>query len=220
MSSPDETTIAIVGLLVTAITTIAAAFVGAYLAFKLERKRRQEELVDDRVAGGNRALYGLFEQWDTLEGFRREVIEPVRGNPEIWYLMQAIPSAPRRPFFDEDDVSFLLDTDAAAIFTRIMTDVRRYHLVTQMIERRSKVLTDEVFARVSQAGVKANERISDTRLEEIVGPKTVNELKTITSHIVTFVDEDLATLPAVFDDLRASLIARFPGRRFIQAELR
>ena len=77
--------------LIDPITTLVAAFGGAWLAFQLERKRRGDDETQKRVGVANRALYTLFNFWNILEQHRKEVIEPCRGKSDAWLNLQHRP---------------------------------------------------------------------------------------------------------------------------------
>ena len=72
-------------------TSLVATFGGAWLAFRIERKRRSDEQEKRRVGAANRALYTLFNLWNVLEQHRRDVIEPHRSKPDAWLNMAATP---------------------------------------------------------------------------------------------------------------------------------
>jgi hypothetical protein len=52
------------------LTTLTAAFAGAWCAFKLEARYKQEEEKKVQIAAGNRAISVLMQQANTLKLFQ------------------------------------------------------------------------------------------------------------------------------------------------------
>ena len=64
---------------ITVLSTLVAAFAGAWAAFRFESHRRQREETSRRVAAVNRALYTIYNMWNVLFQFDEECLKPYRG---------------------------------------------------------------------------------------------------------------------------------------------
>jgi len=94
-----------------AFVTLLATFVGAWVAFALERSRRRDEEEQRNVAAVNRALYTLLNFWNVLEQYRKDVIETHRGKPDAWLNMAAAPfTKTGLANFEAGELIFLLQT--------------------------------------------------------------------------------------------------------------
>lgn len=63
------------------------------MRFGLSASAETTDEIQKRVGAVNRALYTLFNFWNILEQFRKEVIEPFRGKPDAWLnLLATVPS--------------------------------------------------------------------------------------------------------------------------------
>ncbi|NWG86622.1 MAG: hypothetical protein HXY26_03770 [Hydrogenophilaceae bacterium] len=80
--------------LFAALTTLVASFAGAWAAFTFESHRRKREKEERNVGAGNRAIYTVYSQWNVLEQYRKEVLEPFRTRDDAWLNMAAHPAAP------------------------------------------------------------------------------------------------------------------------------
>lgn len=203
--------------LIDPIATLAAAFGGAWLAFRLERKRRDDDEVQKRVGAANRALYTLFNFWNILEQFRKEAIEPLRGKPDAWLNMPAtVPSKYGLTAFEAGELSFLLQTENAMVFSALLLEEQRFAQAVHMIELRSSIVLNQVFPRFAAAGVKVGTTLLEPDVERIVGLDTVHKLKVVGEAIITNVDADLKSIVAAHDQLRAAVKHLYPDRKFIK----
>jgi hypothetical protein len=209
---------ALVSLGVNGLTTVAAAFAGAWVAFLLESRRRAKEIEDARVGGANRALYGLVTMWEILHQYQSEHIEPNRNDPDFWLNLAPAPPIDWKPLFDGRDISFLLDTPLGrGVFQRTLGEERRFRLAMSLLQRHADLTIREVHSRIADAGVRPGQVRTSAEFEEILGIRVVLHLKSYTRDIVGFIDEDVATIPQTFADLRAAIVEQFPRRSIIDA---
>lgn len=61
--------------------SLGASYAGARHAFKLERKRRQEEAIGEQVSALNEALVSITWCRNRIYNLRSQVVEPVRDHP-------------------------------------------------------------------------------------------------------------------------------------------
>ena len=205
--------------LIDPITTLVAAFGGAWLAFQLERKRRDDDETQKRVGVANRALYTLFNFWNILEQFRKEAIEPFHGKPDAWLNMPAtVPSKYGLIAFEAGELSFLLQVEDAMVFSELLLEEQRFAQAVHMIELRSSIVLNQVFPRFAATGVNVGTTLLEPDVEKIVGIDTVHKLKVLGEAIVTNVDADLKSIVAAHDQLRAAMKRLYPELKFIQVE--
>lgn len=203
--------------LIEPIATLIAAFGGAWLAFRLERKRRDDDEIQKRVGAANRALYTLFNFWNILEQFRKEEIEPFRGKPDVWLNLPAtVSSKYGLTTFEAGEVSFLLQTENPMVFAALLLEEQRFAQAVHMIELRSSMVLNQVFPRFAAAGVKVGTKLLEPDVERIVGIDTVHKLKVLGEAIVSNVDADLKSIVATHDQLRTAMMRLYPDRKFIK----
>ncbi|WP_295646872.1 hypothetical protein, partial [uncultured Methylibium sp.] len=112
---------------VAILATLVAAFAGAWGAFLLESKRRERETRDRNVGAGSRALYTIFNIWNTLEQYRKEVLEPYRGRPDSWLNLAASPALPVGEHrFQAGDLQFLLQSEHAQTYAALFLEEQRF----------------------------------------------------------------------------------------------
>lgn len=204
-------------LIVSSLATIAAAFAGAWAAFRFEDRSRRKETVDRHVAAANRALYTVFNLWNILAQFRKEVIDPVRGRADTWLNMPAtVASGYGLTSFQADELAFLLQTDYAQAYTDLLLEEQRFAIAMELIRTRSQLILSRVFPRMAAAGVAVGGQLTENDIVRIVGIDTVHELKPVTESIVSHVDEDVQSLRVVHNKLRAAMKGIYPKKDILR----
>lgn len=196
-------------------STLFAAFAGAWAAFKLEERRRQREKIDDNVVAGNLALLTLSEIWNVLRDYQKTIVEEWRGRQDVWLNLPATPQPdPQGVTFDTKGLSFLLESYPAAV-QKALLERRRFQLAIQMINSHSNLVLSEVFPILSSAGVTLNQGRPEAEIERLLGIGIVRKLKVITAAMIENVDQDVASSRKAFSQLRTTLKAIYPQRKFI-----
>lgn len=206
---------------VAAIATLLAAYFGARLAFNLERTQKREEEKSRNIEAANRALFVLLQFWNHLDQFRRETVEPHRECADAWLNMAARPhrrvTFPRLP---ADELAFLLQSQHADVYARVLLEEHRFFDAISLIEARSEILLSRAFPALAAAGVPIGAQREQREVEAIVGIDAVHKLKIMTSSVVKNVDEDLASLMSAFRDLRAAVKGIYPSVPLLDVELK
>ena len=199
--------------------SLVATFGGAWLAFRIERKRRSDQEEMHRTGTVNRALYTLFNMWNVLEQYRKDVIEPLRGKPGAWLNMAATP--PVRAglsTFEAGDLSFLLEVGSPMVYASLLLEEQRFAHTLGLIEARSALVMNEVFPRFAGAGVQVGSSLPEPEIARILGIDTIHKLKVVTAAIVEQVDAGLKSLISAHDGLRIAMKRMYPNRKFLNVE--
>jgi len=205
--------------LLAALITLFATFGGAWLAFRLEHKRREAEEEQRRCGVANRALYTLFNFWNILEQHRKDVIEPYRGKPDAWLNMAAMPPTKTGlATFEAGELSFLLQTENSMVYAALLLEEQRFSHAVGLIEFRSSIILNEVFPRFAGAGVNVGSSLTEAEAERVIGIDTTHKLRVVSSAIVTNVDEDLKSIVSAYDQLRTAMKRLYPERNFVKVE--
>ena len=203
--------------IVAILATLVAAFAGAWGAFLLESQRREREARDRNVGAGSRAIYTIFNLWNTLEQYRKEVLEPYRGRPDAWLNLAANPAiAIGEHRFQAGDLQFLLQSKHAQTYAALFLEEQRFALAVQLIRVRSELVLQDVFPKMAAAGFAVGKNASQEDVEKALGVDLTHKLKEITSAIFKNVDEDLASLVGQHDELRAAIKQLYPKQNVLQ----
>jgi hypothetical protein len=203
--------------IIAILATLVASFAGAWGAFLLENERRKREAENRNIGAANRAIYTLFNLWNILEQYRKEVLEACRNKPDAWLNLAANPTIPTGEYsFQAGELQFLLQAGKAEIYAALMLEEQRFALAIDLIKARSTLILDQVFPKMSEAKVPIGKPLPESEVEGILGIELVHKLKEITAAIFENVDEDLSSLRAQHDQLREAMKQLYPKRKFLQ----
>jgi hypothetical protein len=202
-------------LIANGLVTLAAAFLGAWAAFKLESSDRKKQIEDDEVAAGNRALFTLVQIWSKLKQYQGEIVEDYRARPDAWLNLPVGPPVQDSALiFDMKDLSFVLEASPST-FQMIFLEQDRFRLAAYVIQERSELVLSEVFPRMSAAGLSLGEPITVGEMEKLLTVGITQQLKVFTKGIIKNVDEDVISSRETFEKLRTALKDVYPKRKFI-----
>jgi hypothetical protein len=203
--------------IVAILATLVAAFAGAWGAFLLESQRRKREERDRNFGAANRAIYTIFNLWNTLEQFRKEALEPHRGKPDAWLNLAAQPAmSVGEHRFEAGDLQFLLQSKHAPIYAALFLEEQRFKLAVGLIRERNQLVLEQVFPRMAAAGFAVGLSVARDEVERALGIDVVHKLKTITTALYTNIDEDLSSLRLRYGELRSAITELYPGRKPLQ----
>lgn len=194
---------------------MAAAFAGAWAAFKLENSTQNKLIEDENVASGNRALFTLLQIWNKQKQYQKEIIDSYRSRDDAWFNLPAgSPISDNSLVFDMKELSFVLQSKGS-IFQFVFLEADRFRDVAQLIDKRSELILSEVFPRLSAAGIKIGQSVDSDKVKQILTAGVVRQLEILTAGIVKNMDENIISSRAIFNKLRAALKEIYPKRKFI-----
>lgn len=204
--------------LIEPITTLVAAFAGAWFAFRFERKHKEAEEVRRRVGASNRALYMLFNLWNGMVQIRQEVIDPFRGRFDAWLNMAAtVPDRYERAAFEAGELSFLM-TISSPLYADLLLEEQRYNSAIQLLEQRNSIVLNEAWPRLAQAGIGVGFQRNADEIERILGMDVTRKLKVMGDGLIKNIDENVKTIMGVFERLRGAMKAAYPNEKFLDVE--
>jgi hypothetical protein len=194
--------------------TLAATFIGAWLAFRFARIQRDKERVSSEVAAGNQALFILSEIWNTQRLHQKLIVEPYRGKRDSWLnLNVSQPFDEHHATFDGKELSFLLQ-DYAAEYQRLFLEAQRYRMAANLVKQHRELVLTQVFPLLSDAGIKKEPR-PNAEIEAVLGFSVVHQLNVLTDSIIQNVDENVKSSFEAFKMLRSALKTIYPTHKFL-----
>ncbi|MDO8721674.1 MAG: hypothetical protein Q7J31_05540, partial [Syntrophales bacterium] len=93
------------------ITTLLAAFLGAWFAYKLADNSKKREMRNININAANKALFNTFQLLNHTRLYQKDMIDPFRGNPGIFIMMRpTLPEKQDDSAYDFNSLTFLLGT--------------------------------------------------------------------------------------------------------------
>ena len=201
---------------VSAVSTLIAAFSGAWYAFRLNSKNTKDKLIQEQVAAGNRAIFMLLRQFNELSAIQNKLINPHRDDPQRYVSMSpALAFEFNHLRVDVNSISFLLESDDRQVLLDIIVEEERFQTAIRAINERSEFLYQTIHPLFSKAGLTNGGVYSDAYFKEILGENHFVHLQKSTEQSIQIIDETILSLMDVGQKLRKTLIKLYPKRTII-----
>ncbi len=198
---------------------LVSTFVGAALAFIFNAIRTSHELEDEQCIAGNLALVTLVEFLDRLLQYEHTYIKPVEGKNDAWVAMRAGDLINIEFKIDKNSLSFLL-AKYPMTWRSVVLEETRFSVLTDAVNRRNKLLNESAWPKLEAHGIEHGASIETTKVEEILGPATTQNLKNSTQFIVETCVKDINSIGTCIANLRTVLLELYPGRDFVRTPKR
>lgn len=203
------------------ITTLVAAFAGAWAAFLFESRKRKSEELERYRNSANQALATLSNMWNIMFQYHRTVVHPILGCVDAWLNMAATPLVHYGlSEFDSKSLSFLIDVGEPQVFMEITLEEQRFWGTIHLIEERNAVLLNAVYPAMSSAKLAVNSQLEELHLISIIGIDATQRLRNLTPAIAEQVKSNCASHVTAFQALRQTMKKLYPDMKFLSAEFK
>ena len=126
--------------IVAALTTLVAAFGGAWFAFLLQNRKERKREINTNAEALNKVQITLTQQLNALTIFNKDFIQPYKDHPMNWI---AVPAAPHRDYsklqIDGGSLAFLVEKDSSTLISKILVVEEKFKEVMNVINLRSNI---------------------------------------------------------------------------------
>lgn len=205
---------------VTAASTLLAAFLGAWLAYRLQDNARKSTERNTNISAANKALFTAFQQVNSLRLFQMDFIDPHRGNPGIFISMSPVIQEDHKDIrYDFDSLNFLLSTKHKQIVLDLFIEQQRFEAAIKAINFRSELHIQQVQPAIALAGIKEGVDYPAEAFAKALGPLLFKTLQRQTEQVVYHVDRTVKSLEEVKCKMRVIFLELFPDNNFLDFEL-
>lgn len=203
----------------SAFATLIAAFLGAWFAFKLQDRAKFREEVKANVAAGNRALFNLLRQANSLKLIQRDHLDEHRDNPGRHLMIQPVPQqAHEDTKFDLRELSFMAAPKHQDLLFKLIIEEARYAETIKTLNMLSE-FSSQVQRVVAHAGIEHGREYTGEELRTAMGDFAYHQLRSLTDALYFHVDRTVDSTMDVKNALITSLIEMYPKTQFLDFEL-
>lgn len=202
-----------------ALTTLSAAFFGAYFAFHFQRDKEKEDLKKLNRVNGNIAIFNIALMTSNLKNIQQQIIDPVRNSPLRCLQMQPV------LHIRNDDIElsietlhFLLETDDRNLLGELAVEETRYQRALDAINKRSRYHVDEIQPLFERTKAVLDGNYTAEQIEAVLGRRLYRTIKNATEDAIELVDETIVSMKETADKLRISLKKQYPNEKVIGFE--
>lgn len=202
----------------SALATLVAAFLGAWSAFKLQDRSRQREERKQNIAAGNRALFNLLRQSNSLKLIQRDYLDEHRDHPGRHLMIMPLPLQSYEDLnFDLRELAFMAEPKHQDLLFKLTIEEARYAEAIKTMNMQSE-FRSQVRAVLSKAGIKHGEKYSGEDLKVAMGDFAYHQLKSLIDALYFHVDRTIESTIEVKNDLRDALKELYPDAKFLDFE--
>ena len=219
--TPDyELILKIIKEFIPSITTLLAAFFGAWFAYLFMTKQKLNEVRSTNIAAANRALFVLLQQLNCLKLIQKDFLDPMRNRPEAFLAMLPIlPDDHSEIRHDINSLDFLLSTKYKQLLLDIWLEQQRFREAIRILNYRSNLHFSEVQPRLIAAGIQESKDYEITKFEQALGSHLFKTLKRTTEQVFYNVDRTVDSMDSLRARLDAGLKDLFPEAEFLKFEV-
>ena len=212
-----KTIILVLEALQPAVVPLGAAFLGAWLAFRLEDNARARQTVRDQVEAVNKALFVLIRQVNSLINTQTQIINPHREDPDCYINMRpSLPKASGSPTLDLDSLSFLLETDDRNLLGELLVEQERFEAALQAMNERSRYHLEILQPRMEAARIGEHAEYSTDKIRSVLGESFVLLMQRATDDAIQLVDKTVESNSVLTGKVHVAMKRRFPKHTIIR----
>lgn len=207
--------------IITALTTLVAAFGGAWFAFLLQNRKEKKREANTNVEALNKVQITLTQQLNALTIFDKDFIRPFKNHPVNWI---AVPAAPHRDYstlqIDGGSLAFLVGKDSSTLISKILVAEEKFKEVMNVINLRSSIHVQQLQPKLAEMGFIEGQpfNLSLEKVESILGAPLVSGLKRITNDLIAMTEDAIQSHEEIMKEIKATGVKIFPDKRILSFE--
>lgn len=205
--------------LVTAIATLAAAFLGAGAAYKLEDNKKKREYQEQCLKNGNSVLFALYERIKALRLVQKDSINPERDKPfRMISMMPLLAFSYPESDFDVESLLFLLGTKHKQLVLDLHTEKECFKEAFKLIRFRSELHFNHVQPAMEAGGIQEGGTYTKQQMVAVLGERVFAQLERATDGVIDNVDKTIVSSEQVKTRLINALKELFPDKTILNFE--
>jgi len=205
-----------INILLPALATLVAAFVGAWAAYKLEDNKKKREYKEKCLEKANNILFSLYERAKSLRVFQKQSIVPHRNDPFIMIsMMPMLNFSDPDSKFDVDTLLFLLSTKHSQLMLDLHTEKESFREAFKLIRFRSNLHLKHVQPAMEAGGIQLDVEYTRQQMIDVIGERIFEYLEKSTNEVVKMVDETIVSSEIIKTRLVDALKELFPEQKVL-----
>ncbi len=206
-------------ILIPAIATLAAAFLGAGAAYKLEDNKKKREYEEKCLENGNSILFALYERIKALRLVQKDSINPQRDNPfKMISIMPLLDFGYPESEFNVESLLFLLGTKHKQLILNLHTEKECFKEAFKLIRFRSELHFNHVQPAMEAGGIQEGGEYTRQQMESVLGERVFAQLERATDGVIKSVDKTIDSSEQVKIRLVSALKDLFPNKTVLNFE--
>jgi hypothetical protein len=206
-------------IIITTVSTFAAALAGSWSAYKLQVYKENKKTEQENISAINKALFVLLRQINSIEMFKRDLDKHIEKHEiERAFIFPAWkPNSYNDLKFDSEKLSFILDTKDANILHELFIVQESFEQTIETINQRSIYFINQVTPEMELKEIESK-LLTVKELKNEMDINKINGLVIATNNMYEHVygtHKQLEDIEKNFFNFAKSL---YPNQKFIRFE--
>jgi cbb3-type cytochrome oxidase subunit 3 len=185
-----------------------ATFIGAWVAFQLQKHHKKTQQEAAQLAEGRKAQFTIATQLNALKNIRKQYLNPLRDDPDRALKLTPFSVHAHFPQLDIVALEFMLESDGAQLLNELVVSEHMFITLIGALGQRNE--HHEMMQR----------RIAEMGPDKALDQATVQILEDMTNSLYGLADDAIDNLTAGFQKLRTYLVSRFPKAKALDIEFK
>ncbi|MBP7480802.1 MAG: hypothetical protein KA785_10185 [Spirochaetaceae bacterium] len=199
----------------SSLSTLFAAFLGAWFAFKLQNNHEKNVISEENRTALNMIQVELMRKYNELLVIKKNFVSPIIDDPLYWMNIPSLSPRERTDDINVSSLSFLVDSGEISVISEILIAMEMYNEIVKSVNIRSIVHKDELQPKYENIIRKYNGNLSLEILVKELSERTVGTLINATNGINELLPDAIAQFEKVVDLLYKAGKKKYPKRKIV-----
>lgn len=200
-----------------ALTTLLAAFAGAWYAFRLHAKKSEQDEAKVNVKAANCTIFELVRWYNKLLAFKKQFLNEHLDNPwRQFYILPVAGMSQKRPMIDYDSLAFLIHSGKPNLLGTLSLAEQEVESTLDVIAQRSQLHVEVFQPTVEILQKQHGSAFAPELIDEALGEKNSQVIRMLTDYMIQGVDDSVAAIAREIDELRAQVLSMYPDHNIVQ----
>jgi len=204
--------------LINAFSTLVAAFIGAFFAFRLQNGSDKRKEIANRAASLNIFQVRIYHQYNNLVMIQTNFVSSTPKEKHGWINVPAFSIRDQIEHPDLSSISFLVDFGFGDTMPDILIAIEKYNEIIKAINARSTLHSNVLQPGIERVRKKNANNLTFELLMEEIGEKDINGIISYTQKI----NEILPGAIKFYEDLLSKIYkigkSIYPKKKFLLLE--
>jgi hypothetical protein len=206
----------ILGIVLAAATTMAAAFFGAKYAFRLQNEKERREIVSANVTSADYATFQLHRTINHFTAYRKQFLDQWRNDARRHFIIRpSLGDAIAPQTYDFQSLAFLFNSKDPNILSSLAILEDETKTIAAAIKERTDVHVSQFQPLAEVMPMESEYLPSLAELTRECGPRLSQTLKMSTDQIIVGVDHILEIARDLADRIKRQTEAVYPGQNVL-----
>lgn len=167
------------------IATLAAAFFGAFFAYKFNSDREEKQKDEVNLASANKVIFTVIRIFNYVHSYNNQFIRSEKGNPGFYISIRPSLSGSDKDWrIDYDSISFLIAKNKPEILIDLVELEELFDNFKQILATRNRMHLQEVHPLMERAGITDGAEVSMLDVDKVLGDRLSTMMKKITMSLI------------------------------------